>query len=142
VVLRLRRTLVDDVRPPAILLIAPHPRLLPVQQVGQNGRIRHVGRRHQCGVSQLGLAVHPHVRLHAEVPLVALLRLVHLGVALLLAATVWADEAEDTRGNGELNQSFPSSISPDTVELREPDQLDCPGRLFGTITVAARLRAV
>jgi len=34
-VLRSRRTLVDDIRLPTIRLIAPHPRLLSMQQVGQ-----------------------------------------------------------------------------------------------------------
>src|SRR5208282_6264770 len=38
-VLRSRRTLVDDIGLPAIRLIAPHSRLLPVQQVGQYGCI-------------------------------------------------------------------------------------------------------
>src|SRR5690606_36249198 len=63
-------------------LIAPDPRLLAVQQVGQRVPVGHVGRRSQDGVDQLGLAVHRHVGLHAEVPLVALLGLVHLRVAL------------------------------------------------------------
>jgi hypothetical protein len=36
-------------------------------------------------VDDFRLAVHAHVRLHAEVPLPALFCLVHLGIALLFA---------------------------------------------------------
>src|SRR5438132_13612276 len=57
---------------------------LAVQQIGQYHRIGYVGRRRHRRVDDLRLAIHPHVRLHPEVPLFALLRLVHLRIALLL----------------------------------------------------------
>ena len=46
------------------------------------GHIVDVGRRAEDRVHQTGLSVHPDMGFHAEVPLVALLDLVHLGVAL------------------------------------------------------------
>ena len=53
--------------------------------VQQGVRLHHIvcigRRRHNC-VNQTRLSVHANVRLHAEVPLVAFLDLVHLGVAL------------------------------------------------------------
>src|SRR5262249_5519832 len=49
-----------------IRAIAPHPRLFPVQQVGQDGHIGTVGRRPHRRVDDLALAVHPHMRLHPE----------------------------------------------------------------------------
>ena len=52
-----------------------------VQQRMALGDIIDVCVRSDDGVHQLGLRVHPNVGLHAEVPLVALLNLVHLGVA-------------------------------------------------------------
>src|SRR5205807_6758205 len=54
------------------LLIAPHPRLFPMQQVRQRQRVRHVRRRGQDRVDELVLAVHPEVRLHPEIPLLSL----------------------------------------------------------------------
>jgi hypothetical protein len=52
----------------------------------------HVGRRGNHRVNQLGLAVHANVRLHAEVPLVTLLGLVHLRIACI-ALTSWSKTA-------------------------------------------------
>ena len=52
-----------------------------VQQRMALGDIIDVCVRSDDGVHQLGLRVHPNMGLHAEVPLVALLNLVHLGVA-------------------------------------------------------------
>src|SRR5438309_5103624 len=83
-VLGLRRALPDHFGLSAISLIAPHARFFAVQQIGQYRRIGYVGRRRHRRVDDLRLAIHPHVRLHPEVPLFALLRLVHLRIALLL----------------------------------------------------------
>src|SRR5439155_14519646 len=74
----LRRALPDHFRLSAISLIAPHARFLAVQQIGQYHRIGYVGRRRHRRVDDLRLAIYSHVRLHPEVPLFALLRLVHL----------------------------------------------------------------
>src|SRR3989475_13176445 len=52
--------------------------------MGNRRRIGYVGRRRHRRVDDLRLAIYSHVRLHPEVPLFALLRLVHLRIALLL----------------------------------------------------------
>jgi len=55
---------------------------LPMQQRVGLRHIRHIGRcTNQC-MDQPGVCIHTDVRLHAKEPLVALLGLVHLGVAL------------------------------------------------------------
>jgi IS5 family transposase len=78
-------SMLPDHRPlSAVGLITPYPGLLPVQQFGQHRAVGDIGRRRHHGVDQLGAAVHPQMRLHAEIPLVALLGLVHLGVACLV----------------------------------------------------------
>ena len=56
--------------------------LLAVQQAVSLGHIINIDRRADDGMHQARFCVHTNVRLHAEVPLVALLDLVHLGVAL------------------------------------------------------------
>src|SRR3989475_1100090 len=78
----LRRALPDHFRLSAISLIAPHSRFFAVQQIGQYHRTAYVGRRRPRRVDDLRLAIYSHVRLHPEVPLFALLRLVHLRIAL------------------------------------------------------------
>src|SRR5438094_8159369 len=83
-VLGLRRALPDHFALSAISLIAPHPRFFAVQQIGQYHRIGYVRRRRHRRVDDLRLAIYSHVRLHPEVPLFPLLRLVHLRIALLL----------------------------------------------------------
>src|SRR5690606_28478696 len=62
--------------------IAADQVLFAVQQLVHLGDIGHVGRRAHHAVYQAGFAVGADVRLHAEVVLVALLGLVHLGIAL------------------------------------------------------------
>src|SRR5256884_9891624 len=66
---RSRRRLAHRLLLAAIRLIAPHPRLFPMQQVRPRQRVRHVRRRGQDRVDELVLAVHPEVRLHPEIPL-------------------------------------------------------------------------
>ena len=74
--------MLSDHRPlAAVGLIAPHPGLLSVEQIGQYRAVGDIGRRRGHLMDQLGAAVDPEMRLHAEIPLVALLGLVHLGVA-------------------------------------------------------------
>src|SRR6185437_10261566 len=81
-VLGARRPGTDHGRLSLITLIAPDSRLTTMQQVGQRIHVRDVRCRGQYGVDQLALAIHSHMRLHPEVPLLPLARLVHLGVAL------------------------------------------------------------
>lgn len=78
-ILRLRRTGPDRLALTTVGRIPPEPRLLPVQQIRQQLAIVHIGRRGGHSVDHPVLAVHPDVRLYAEVPLVALPGLVHLG---------------------------------------------------------------
>ncbi len=56
-----------------------------MQQFRQHLAVMHIGRRGGHGMNQLRLAVHANMRLHAEIPLVALLGLMHLRIPLLLA---------------------------------------------------------
>jgi hypothetical protein len=53
-------------------------------QIGQYRAIRNVGGRDDGGMDQLGSAVDAEMRLHPEIPLVVLLRLMHLRIARLL----------------------------------------------------------
>jgi len=52
--------------------------------------------RHHRRMNDLGLAIHAHVRLHPEVPLLSLSRLMHLRVPALLAVSWsnWERESE------------------------------------------------
>jgi hypothetical protein len=68
----------------AVGLITPYSGLLPVQQLGKHRAVGDIGRRRRHRVDQLATAVDPKMRLHAEILLVALLRLVHLGIARLV----------------------------------------------------------
>ena len=59
--------------------IGEHDRLFSVQQTMALGDVMDIGRRANDGVHQAGIRIDPNVRLHPEVPLVALLGLVHPG---------------------------------------------------------------
>lgn len=62
--------------------IRKNDRLFAVQQSVSLGHIIDVGCGTDEGVYQTGISIHPDMGFHSEVPLVALLDLVHLGVAL------------------------------------------------------------
>src|SRR3989442_15723443 len=66
---------------PRIRRIAPDASFLTMQQPRQDVTVMDVGRRYFDRVNELALAVDPEVAFHAEVPLSALLRLMHGGVA-------------------------------------------------------------
>src|SRR5262249_61278973 len=70
--------------PPPLGLPPPPPPLLPVQQLGQDRAVGDIGRRRRHRVDQPGAAIHPEMRLHPEIPLVALFGLVHLRIARLV----------------------------------------------------------
>jgi hypothetical protein len=55
---------------------------LTVQQSAGLGNVMHVGRCTDDGVNQPGNSVHPDVGFHSEVPLIALIGLMHLGITL------------------------------------------------------------
>src|SRR5712691_4300513 len=59
----------------------PDAPLLAVQQPRQDVTVVDVGRRDLHGVNELALAVYTEVALHPQVPLPALLRLMHPGIA-------------------------------------------------------------
>ncbi len=75
--------------------IAPDTGFFPVQQVGQYLAVMDVGCRGSNRMNQFRLAVHANMRLHAEVPLVALLRRVHLRVPFLLPVFGRTRRADD-----------------------------------------------
>jgi hypothetical protein len=66
-----------------------------MQQVGNLLDVGLVGRRGGDGVHQAAVGVDRNVRLHAEVPLVALLGLVHLRVALAFGVLGRARRSDD-----------------------------------------------
>ena len=89
--------------------VAIHPLLVAVQQLRERMFVVHVGRCRNNRMDQLGLTVHTDVRLHAEVPLVTLLRLVHLRVArlvLILGRGRGIDDGGIDDGAGRYLQSF------------------------------------
>ena len=65
--------------------VAKHRLLAAVQQRMRLGHVGYIACRADHRVHQAGRHVHAHVSLHAEVPVVPFLRLVHLGIALLVA---------------------------------------------------------
>jgi len=67
-----------------IALVAEHRAVLLMQQMRQLADIRRVGGGDRYRMHQPGIDVGANMDLHAEVPLVALLRLMHLGIALLV----------------------------------------------------------
>ena len=64
--------------------IPPYRRLVAMQKIRQNPRIEDIGRRGDYRMNQLAATVHADMRLHAEVPLLAIARQVHLRVPFLL----------------------------------------------------------
>src|SRR5215471_10365678 len=76
-------TLLDDRLLTAISLIPPHPGLLPMQQIRQHRAVGNIGRRRYHRMDQLAAAVDPKMSLHPKIPLLALLGLMHLGIARL-----------------------------------------------------------
>ena len=81
---RLGSLLFDNLALALIRLVAPDIALLAMQQVTKHRTVMHIRRRRYHGMDDLGAAVHAKMRLHAEVPLVALLGLVHVRVTGLL----------------------------------------------------------
>lgn len=81
--LRIRGVLPDYVALSTVGLIAPDPCLLPMQQLRQHLAVMHIGRRRRHRMTHVGAAVHVDMRLHAIVPLLPFLGLVHLGIPLL-----------------------------------------------------------
>ena len=85
--------------------IAKHRRLVPVQQVLYRSQVMNVARRAHHTVGEARFSVHANMRLHAEVPLVAFLRLMHFGVPFS-TAVLGGGRGGDQGGvhNGALTQ--------------------------------------
>jgi len=64
--------------------IAKYRAVVFSQALGQFGDIGHIRRGDRYGVNHTTLDIRPHVNLHAEVPLIALLGLMQVGVAGLV----------------------------------------------------------
>ena len=81
---------------PRVGRISPHAGLATVkQQLADHLRIMHIGRCRLDRMNQLCIAVHPDMRLHSEVPLIAFARRMHLRVAafrLVLGRTRRTDD--------------------------------------------------
>src|SRR6266705_2713135 len=102
-VLRLRRMLPNQFLLSSIASVAVDPSLATVQQVRQGMLVMHVRCARGNGMNQLGLAIHAEVGLHPEVPLVTLLRLLHLRVPLaflILGRTGRVDDCGIDDGTG------------------------------------------
>ena len=61
--------------------VTPHPGLIAMKKIGEDRGVVNVGSRRDYGMDDFGLAVDADMGFHAEVPLVALLGLVPVGVA-------------------------------------------------------------
>ena len=81
-VARIRSLLPDHGGLTLVSLVAPHPGFLAVQKVGQDRGVMHIRRCRDNRVDQFGFAVHADMRLHAEIPLLAIAGLVHVRITL------------------------------------------------------------
>lgn len=66
-----------------VALVAIHRRIILADQIRHQLRVVHLARGHARRVHEPALRIDADVRLHAEIPPVSLLRLAHLGIALL-----------------------------------------------------------
>jgi hypothetical protein len=110
---------VDLLRLPLITRIAPDFLLLAVRQIGQHVLVMHRGRRRADRGHHAFLAIDANVRLGAEVILVALLGLMHLGIAFLLAVLGRPRSRDDgginNRAGGDAN-ALAIQIEVDRIE--------------------------
>ena len=84
---------------PDVASVGKHFCLLPVQHFVRVGNVTLVGGRDVQAVNQARLGIGANVGLHAEVPLVALLGLMHLGVARLVLVLRRGRSFDDGRVN-------------------------------------------
>ena len=114
-VLRIRRMLTHDRCLPCIGRVAPHTCLVSVQQLFQQLRVVHVGRRRRDRMNLFGPAVHADMRLHAKVPLIAFFRLAHLRIAGLVLVFGRARRIDDGGINdsaaGDAQSTFTKVVS-------------------------------
>ena len=77
--------------------VTVHTLLIAMEQIGQRVLVMHVGRRDHGAVRQRALAVHADVQLHAKVPLLGLIAVVHLGITRLVGVVGGAGRSNDGR---------------------------------------------
>ena len=75
--------------------VAPHPGLLPMEQIGQDRGVMDVGGGGHYGMDDFGLAVDPDMRFHPEVPLVPFPRLMHVGITLFVPVLCRQRDVDD-----------------------------------------------
>jgi len=113
----LGRVVLNHVALAAIGGIPPDPRLLAMEQFRQHLAVMYVRRRRRHRMDQLRPAVHADMGLHAKVPLVPLLRLVHLWIPLL-RTILRGTGGTDDRG---IHNGPPGDLQPLLGQIR-PDQ--------------------
>jgi hypothetical protein len=120
--------------------VAQHGLLAAVQQRVRLRDVGHVAGRADHGMYEPCGHVHAHVRFHAEMPIIAFLRLVHLGITFLVAVLGrW--RRRDQRGVNDRplahHQTFAGQVAVDLVEdparqvvrLEPPTELEQRGRV-------------
>lgn len=80
----MRGVTTNDFPLPPVGGVTPDPGFLPMQQIRQYLAVMHIGGGRHHRVNHLALAVHPHMGLHPEIPLVAFPGLVHVRITGLL----------------------------------------------------------
>jgi len=127
----------SDHRPlAAIGLIPPHAGLSPVQLLGQHRAVGDIDRCRGHRMDQLAAAVNPEMRLHPEIPLVALLGLMHLGIARLLGILGRRGRTDDCciddRAGGHPSVPWPPSAAVPRRTAAGPDLAPPAGGGSGT----------
>src|SRR5512139_413293 len=117
----------DDVALPAIRGISPHPRLLTMQQLRHHVAVMDIRRRGCYGVNQLRSAVDTNMCLHAEMPLLPLLGLMHLRIPLLRTIL------RRTRGgnNGGIHNRPAADLEPVGSQVRTDPRKELLAQLMG-----------
>src|SRR5712691_9577842 len=112
----------DHLALPGVGAITPDMGFSPMKQLRQQVAVAHVGGARRHRVNELGLLVHADMALHAEEPLVAFLRLMHLGVALPGGVLGRARRVDD----GGIDDRARAHLHAATLQVA-PDLLEEPG---------------
>ncbi len=116
-----RRTSAEDFPLPGVRRVPPDTGLPPVKKIGKHPTVMHMGRGGDDRRDQLGTAVDPDMSLHPKEPLIALSRLMHLGIpppVLALRRTRRTDDRGVHNGPGVNLETVLLEIFPD--ESKEP----------------------
>ena len=105
-----RRVIGDDLLLAGVGRVAPYPGFFTVKQVRQDLRIVDIGCGRYHRVDESGSAVDTDMGLHTEVPLVALARLFHFRVTLLLSVFGGAWSVDDAGINNSAPGHFHSIV--------------------------------